>query len=151
MCTEAACGCHCGPRVPRVLAGVPRDRCISSGQGRTPGLARAELICRPQHRRALCVPQIRALMAIPAEPLGAAPSLQKASNFEMAGQAGGLRPGALLSPIFISFLGPRLCGRHRTLPREQPRQGRAEATHRPQGCSGAAEGSWAGGSRGLCG
>lgn len=76
MCTDAACGCHCWPRVPRVLAGVPRGRCSSGGQGRAPGLARAELICRPQHRRAPCVPQIRAAMATPAEPLGAAPSLQ---------------------------------------------------------------------------
>lgn len=117
MCTEAACGCHSRPRVPRVLAGVPRGRCSSGGQGRAPGLARAALICRPQQRRVRCVPQIRAAMAIPAEPLGAAPSLQQTSNLEMSGQGGGLRPGALPSPIPVSFLGPRLCGRHRAPPR----------------------------------
>lgn len=66
-----------------------------------------------------------------------------------AGQ--GAAAGALPSTIPLSFLGPRLCGRHRALPREEPRQGRAETTHRAQGCSGAAQGSWAGDPAGPAG
>lgn len=91
MCTEATCGCRCWPRVPRVLAGILRGRCSSGGQGRA-GLARAELIWSTQPRRAPCVPQIRAAMAVPAEPPALLRPYNRRQIWRCLGRAGGCGP-----------------------------------------------------------
>lgn len=132
MCTEATCGCRCWPRVPRVLAGIPRGRCSSGGQGRAAGLARAELIWSPQPRRVPCVPQIRAATAIPGEPPALLRPYNRRQIWRCLGRAGGCGPRFSHPRSQSHFLGP-VCAR---TVREEPRQGRTGTTHRPRGCPG---------------